>query len=532
MQIPSASQACSIKIDHTDFERQFAQKSCRITRMWPNENMGPLFELKVTTAPKGSRDVASHLFRQLKQAILDHRLPPGARLPSTRAARYVFGVSRNTAQDVYDRLLQEGLTSARHGSGTYVRVIASAAAVRPEPSPAIIAEPGNDIWDRADITSWIGFWHEKGHPGALPPIVADLRPALVDQSLFPHATFRRAMARQLRKLETAPVPSRSPQRNQGNFHLRRAIVEHIGLTRAVPCRPDDVLVTAGAQQAFDLIARTLVVPGKTVVAVEDPGYPPLRVPFAAAGARIVPVRVDAEGLVVDEIPIDATIICVCPSHQFPLGMSLSPRRREALLVLARRTGAAIVEDDYDGEFRYGGSPLEALRSDASADRVFYVGSFSKCMLPAIRLGFLVAPPWAMPALIAAKNASDWHCSSPIQMAVGEFIRDGHLTRHIRRVRRTYLERRDHLVDLIERRVGDALKVVPSHYGMHMSAIAERGINCELVSTALAERGVMVHSLERYHLGPAERSGFVIGYATADLNSLEVAIGAMAEEIRR
>lgn len=289
-------------------------------------------------------------------------------------------------------------------------------------------------------------------------------------------------------------------------------------------------VTAGAQQAFDLIARTLVVPGETVVAVEDPGYPPMRVPFAAARARIVPVRVDAEGIVVEEIPIDAAIVCVCPSHQFPLGMPLSPRRREALLALARRTGAAIVEDDYDGEFRYGGSPLEALRGAASADHVFYVGSFSKCMLPALRLGFLVAPQWALPALVAAKNASDWHCSTPIQMAVGAFIRDGHLSRHIRRVRRTYLDRRDHLIGLLERHLGDALKVVPSFYGMHMSAITGDGIDCEAVSNALATRGVMIHSLARYHLGPAERSGFIIGYAAVDLDSLEAATKALAEEI--
>ncbi|WP_186728803.1 PLP-dependent aminotransferase family protein [Sphingomonas panacisoli] len=494
--------------------------------------MDPLFELKITTAPKGSRDVASHLFRQLKQAIINNRLPPGARLPSTRAAGRMFGVSRNTAQDVYDRLLQEGLTSARHGSGTYVRATPSDVTATPPSSYASATQPGNTFWDRADIKSWIGFWHERSDPAASPRVVADLRPALVDQHLFPHSIFRRVMARQLRRLETAPAPSRSPQRNQGNYHLRRAIAEHIGLTRAVPSQADDVLVTAGAQQAFDLIARTLVVPDETVVAVEDPGYPPMRVPFAAAGARIVPVRVDAEGIVVDEIPTDATIICVCPSHQFPLGMPLSPRRRQALLALARQTGAAIIEDDYDGEFRYGGSPLEALRNEASADHVFYVGSFSKCMLPAVRLGFLVAPQRALPALVAAKNASDWHCSSPIQMAVGEFIRDGHLTRHIRRVRRTYLDRRDHLVALVERKLGDSLKLVPSFYGMHMSAIVESGIDCDAVSDALATRGVMIHSLERYHLGPAERSGFVIGYAAVDLASLKAAIDAMAEELHR
>lgn len=492
--------------------------------------MDPLFELKVTTAPKGSRDVASHLFRQLKQAILDHRLPPEAQLPSTRAAGRVFGVSRNTAQDVYDRLSQEGLTSARHGSGTFVRAVASAPAAAPEPRSQPIARRGNAFWDRPDIKAWIGFWHERGNPAVSPRLVADLRPALVDQSLFPHATFRQVMARQLRKLETAPAPSRSPQRNQGNHHLRRSIAEHIGLTRAVPCQAEDVLVTAGAQQAFDLIARTLVVPGETIVAIEDPGYPPMRVPFAAAGARIVPVRVDAEGIVVEEIPIGTSIVCVCPSHQFPLGMPLSPRRREALLALAQRTGAIIVEDDYDGEFRYGGSPLEALRGAASADHVFYVGSFSKCMLPAIRLGFLVAPGWALPALVAAKNASDWHCSTPIQMAVGAFIRDGHLSRHIRSVRRRYLDRRDHLIGLLKARLGNALMVIPSFYGMHLSAITDGCIDCEAVSNALATRGVMIHSLARYHLGPAERSGFIIGYAAVDLNSLEAATKALAEEI--
>ena len=494
--------------------------------------MDQLFELKVTTAPKGSREVANHLFRQLRQAILDKRLPSGARLPSTRAAVDVFGVSRNTAQDVYDRLAQEGLTSVRHGSGTYIRASASEIVTGPESPARPMRQLGNAFWDRTDVNSWIGFWHTQSEPAVRPHIVADLRPALVDQRLFPHATFRQVMARQLRKLETAPAPSRSPQRNQGNHHLRLAIAEHVGLTRAVSCRADDILVTAGAQQAFDLIARTLVVPGETVVAVEDPGYPPMRVPFVAAGARLVPVPVDDEGIVVDEIPLDATIICVCPSHQFPLGMPLSPRRRKALLALAQQTGAVVIEDDYDGEFRYGGSPLEALRKDESADHVIYVGSFSKCMLPAIRLGFMVAPTWALPALIAAKNANDWHCSLPIQMAVGEFIRDGLLARHIRRARRIYLARRDHLVALAEKKLSGSLSLVPSFYGMHMSAIAKGGIDCDTISNELATRGVMIHSLQRYYLGPAARSGFVIGYAAVDPASLEAAVDAMAEALRR
>jgi GntR family transcriptional regulator/MocR family aminotransferase len=492
--------------------------------------MGPLFELEVTTAAKGSREVSSHLFRQLKDAILDRRMPPGSRLPSTRDAQRLFGVSRNTAQDVYDRLAQEGLVSARHGSGTYVR------AVRPElaaSSPPAADKPDgrvNGFWERPDIVSWIGFWHEGSAGSVAAKPVADLRPALVDQRLFPHATFRQVMARQLRRLETNPASSRSPQRNQGNSQLRRAIAEHVGLTRAVPCRADDVIVTSGAQQAFDLIARALVIAGETKVAVEDPGYPPMRVPFAAAGARLVPIPVDGEGILVDAIPSDARIVCVCPSHQFPLGMPMSPARREALLGFARHHGAVIVEDDYDGEFRYDGSPLEALRGNASASHVFYVGSFSKCMLPAIRLGFVVPPAWALPALVAAKNATDWHSSIPVQTAVAGFIHDGHLTRHIRRMREIYRDRRDRLTALLEQRLGGVLTIVPSYYGMHLTAVARPSIDCESVSAALARRGIMIHSLARYFLGPETCSGFILGYAAASFAELESAVDALAEEL--
>jgi GntR family transcriptional regulator/MocR family aminotransferase len=492
--------------------------------------MEPLFELKVTAAPPGSRAVASHLFLQLKNAILSERLHPGSRLPSTRDAQRVFGVSRNTAQAVYDELAQEGLLSSRHGSGTFVRE------VWPD-ADAISIESNNDrhgrlnpFWERPDIASWIGFWHERTGTRVAPPPVVDLRPALVDQRLFPHATFRQVMARQLRRLETNAATSQSPQRNQGNYQLRQAIAGHIGLTRAVACRAEDVLVTSGAQQAFDLIARALVIPGETVVAVEDPGYPPLRVPFAAAGARLVPVRVDADGIVVDEIPADAKIICVCPSHQFPLGMPMAPRRRAALLAFSAKIGAVIIEDDYDGEFRYQGSPLEALRGSSSARRVFYVGSFSKCMFPAIRLGFVVPPLWALPTLVAAKNATDWHSSMLVQAAVAGFIRDGHLARHIRRVRRIYRDRRDHLITLLERRLGDVLAVVPSFYGMHVAAVARDGIDCEAASESLAARGIMIHSLARYFLGPAYRSGFIIGYGNADLGDLDAAIAGLGAEL--
>jgi GntR family transcriptional regulator/MocR family aminotransferase len=338
------------------------------------------------------------------------------------------------------------------------------------------------------------------------------------------------MARQLRRLETRPASSRSPQWNQGNFQLRQAIADHIALTRAIACQPDEVLVTSGAQQAFDLIARTLVKPGQTIVAIEEPGFPPMRVPFAAAGARLAPVRVDSEGLVIEDIPKDAGIICVCPSHQFPLGMPMSPARRNALHQFARHTGAVIVEDDYDGEFRYDGTPLRALRSAASSDLVFYVGSFSKCMLPSLRLGFLIPPAWAARALVTAKNALDWHCSVPLQMAVAGFIKDGHLGRHVRRMRRIYRQRRDHLLALLKPDLDGQLRPIASNYGLHLTATVPDSIDTEAVSRALARRGILCHALTRYFLGPPTLSGFVISFASADTDALEAAVIALAEEI--
>ncbi len=339
---------------------------------------------------------------------------------------------------MYDRLSNDGLTTARQGSGTYV------ASRSPEPAsrqPRISTYRLNPFWLEEAVTSSMGFWRDDGagvHRGVAP---IDFRPALIDPRLFPFDVYRRVSAKQLRGLEKKPAAYKSPQGNQGNFHLREAITNHIALTRAVVCRSDDVVVTSGAQQAFDLLARILVTPGETVVAIEDPGYPPMRVAFAAVGARIVPVAVDEEGLVVESLPPGLGVICVCPSHQFPLGVTMSKRRRAALVDFARRHGAVIIEDDYDGEFRFGDKPLQSLRATDPADVVFYVGTFSKCMLPSLRLGFVVVPDWARRTLVAAKNCLDWHCSTPLQIGVAAFIAEGHLAHHVRKMRQLYGKRR-------------------------------------------------------------------------------------------
>src|SRR5258706_9077763 len=191
------------------------------------------------------------------------------------------------------------------------------------------------------------------------------------------------------------------------------------------------------------------------------------VAFAAAGARVAPTPVDDEGLIVAALPPDTKMICVCPSHQFPLGVTMSEARRRELVAFARARNALIVEDDYDGEYRFEGSFVEALRTGEAADVVFYVGTFSKCMLPSFRLGFLVAPDWAMPTLVAAKNCLDWHCSTGVQMGVAAFVADGELAAHVRRMREVYRRRRQVLLDALRRELSLWLEPVPSYYGIHV-----------------------------------------------------------------
>jgi GntR family transcriptional regulator / MocR family aminotransferase len=481
--------------------------------------MEPLFEIGVKRSARGSRESAQTLYRQLKEAIADGRLAAGTRLPATRRSAALFGVSRNTAVAVYEKLLSDGYVVARNGSGTYVAERLTAPAPRTKPGVAKLPDRRlNDFWLRPEVTAAMSFWRD---PPATPPDVPaiDFRPALVDSRLFPLDVFRRVSAKRLRGLEKKPARYKSPQGNQGNYPLRAAIARHIAVTRAVVCQPEDILVTSGAQQAFDLLARTLVTPNVTVVAVEDPGYPPMRVAFAAAGAKVVPVPLDNEGLVVERLPRNVGVICVCPSHQFPLGATMSMQRRKALIEFARSTGAVIVEDDYDGEFRYEGSPLEALRTTEAADVVFYVGTFSKCMLPAMRLGFMVAPDWAMPTLIAAKNCLDWHCPIPVQLGVAGFIAEGHLTHHVRKMRKIYKQRRELLLSSLEAELGDWLVPVPSFYGMHVAATAREAVDLERLTDSLLRQDVKIHSLQRYFLGPPTHAGLVFGFGALGLQGI-------------
>jgi GntR family transcriptional regulator/MocR family aminotransferase len=478
--------------------------------------MEPIFELAIALPAKGSRDLLRALHRQLRDAILDGRLQAGLRMPPTRKLAASLGVSRNTAIAAYDLLLSEGYLVARTGAGSHV------ADVRPRLQRPR-APAGNPSADRRLAE----FWRKHAGPAEATPEQTsrfDFRTGFPDITQFPFEIWQRLSARASRALSRKSAVEGVPQ---GTPALREAIANHVSFARAVACDSEDIVVTAGTRQAVDLLARILVTPGKTEVALEDPGYPPVRDSFAAAGARILTVPVDGEGLVVERLPVSARVVCVTPSHQFPLGVAMSARRRAALLEFAQAYGAVVIEDDYDSEFRVEGRPLDALQTLDRAESVFYVGTFSKCMFPALRLGFVVAPPWARRALVAAKQSSDWHSPVIAQDALAAFIAEGHLARHIRKMRKVYGERHAALLLALARHCGDRLRPIPALAGVHLAAeLVEPGQAGDMVAAA-AEAGIKVESLARYSHRRSAPGGLVLGYGMIGAGDIDPGIRALS-----
>jgi GntR family transcriptional regulator/MocR family aminotransferase len=452
------------------------------------------------------RRVSAELYQQIRDAILDGRLRARDALPSTRELSLRLQVSRNTVLLAYDRLCAEGFLTSRAGAGTFVgESLRARAQVRKAESPL---EP-RAIW--AELP--------EGPDMSALRVDFDFRPGIPDASRFPFAEWRTRMSRQFQR---RAVGVGTHIGAAGHAGLRTAIARHIGVSRAVRATADDVIVTNGSQQAIDLIARVLLEPGD-LVAVEDPGYALPRRAFQAHGCRVVGVPVDDRGIVVDAIPARTRLVYVTPSHQYPLGMAMAMDRRQALLDWAQRARAAIVEDDYDAEFRYGGRPLEPLQSVDSSGRVLYVGSFSKILLPTLRLGFLVAPASLKPALLKAKFLTDWHTAVPTQAAAAQFIDDGLLARHIRRMRRVYDERHQRIRDLIETLFDGRLEPLPSTGGLHIAALLtgrRPPQDTVIVARARAASVALAPPLSRHYLSVPPRRGLLFGYGAIASDRIE------------
>ncbi|HEY7072809.1 MAG TPA: PLP-dependent aminotransferase family protein [Acidimicrobiales bacterium] len=458
----------------------------------------------------GRRDLTGEIYRQIRGAILEGRLRHGDPLPPSRELARRLSVSRTTVMVAYDRLIGEGFVATRVGAGTFVGHDIPTAAGRPSPAPPTLA--AQPVWDGIPL---LGVFVDEA--------VYDFRSGMPDTSMFPFQTWRRLVARELRPDGAGGRPYGDPAGHPG---LRVAIARHLATSRDVVTRAEDVTVTNGTQQAMDLVARVLLAPGDEV-AVEDPGYEPVRRLFESLGMRVRGVPVDREGLVVDALPEGARLVSVTPSHQFPLGVPLSLPRRIALLDWARRHDAAIVEDDYDSEFRHGGRPIEPLQTLDREGRVVYVGSFSKTMLPSLRVGFVVAPAPLRHALSAARYVTDWHTALPTQAALARFLDEGWFVRHIRRVRAVYEERHRRIVDVLARDFAGLLEAVPSVTGLHLAALAPGASPAEIAGVAdrAADSGVEVQRLAACGVEGPGPAGLVLGFGA-------IATGDIEEGLRR
>ncbi len=463
----------------------------------------------------------------LRGAILGGRLRPGERLPATRMLAAELGISRNTVLSAFDHLLSEGYLVGRTGSGTYVttslpeHLLHAAAPDRPRAARSR-ARPG--LSRRGATLAGVKVTHGPLVDESLP--FQTRGPGLGE---FPFELWNRIVTRHIRSL---PEVAFSYGDAAGWPPLREAIAGYLRSARAVRCEARQVIVVAGAQQAIDLAARVLLDPGDKVL-LEDPGYLGTRGALIGAGAEIVPVPVDAEGIVIDEgarrAP-DARMVCVTPSHQYPLGMMMSLARRLRLLDWASSSGAWILEDDYDSEYRYRGRPLSSLQGLDGEGRVIYVGTFSKVLFPGLRLGYMVVPEDLADAFIAARAAADRHGPILESAAVATFIEEGHFARHIRRMRVLYAERQATLVAAARKELHGAIEVSPSDAGMHLIGWLPEGASDVEASKRAREAGVIAPPLTGYAIEAKLRPGLVLGYTAFDERTLRRGMKALARAL--
>ena len=484
--------------------------------------MEPVLPFELTLEDVRAGGLTKALHRRLRAAIIEHRLPDRFALPSTRRLADLLGVGRNTVITAYDLLVSEGYALARPGARLVV--------IGPSGAAPTKSLRGGDVQPPRETDLRIAkCWRQPAeriaHPGPIP--LRCFRTGVPEDSHFDHDVWRRLTARALRDGARWPFNYGPPA---GMPALREAIAGHVAFVRAVVCGPDDLIVTSGAQQAFDLLARLLVTPGRTRVAVEDPGFPPTRAAFTAAGAVLVPVPVDDQGLRVDRLPSDVKVICVTPSHQSPTGAVMSAARRAELLMHARTLGAVVVEDDYDGEFLFDAHPQDALQTLDCDARVFYVGTFSKSLFPALRKGFVVAPAWAREALIDVKRSADSHSDGVTQATLAAFIAEGHLARHIRRMRPIYAQRRQTLVRGIEQRLGQWLEVLPGNAGLHLSTRFRKGSSAAVVLQAALDHLPGALPLSAYAVAKGRMHGLCIGYGCVEVEQIARAVRGMGRAL--
>ncbi|HVR40231.1 MAG TPA: PLP-dependent aminotransferase family protein [Thermoanaerobaculia bacterium] len=458
---------------------------------------------------RGSKPLDVQVAAGLRAAILSHKLRGGMRLPSTRAMAEQLNVSRNTVVAAFEQLVAEGYLESHVGDGTHVveRTIDAKPALQSAITKARLSKRGKII---ASIPVQLSPFH-----GPLLPFRA-CTPSVAD---FPIALWGRLLAKRWRRASAGALDYGEPQ---GALELRNAIADYARATRGVACEADQVFIVSCTQQAMDLVARMLLDPGDAVW-FEDPGYSGARSALRAAGAQLVPVPVDDEGIDVAEgkrrAP-RARLAYVTPSHQFPLGTTMSLQRRTELLAWARRANAFVIEDDYDSEFQYVHRPLPALQGMDANGRVIYVGTFSKLMFPSLRVAYMILPRELVAPFRSARFIADGYTAAVPQLALADFIRDGHFERHVRRMRAIYHERRDVLLSALHKHLAGALDVEPTNGGMHLTAWLAPRCDDAMLAKKAAKHGLDLLPLSAFALRRKRRGAILLGYAAFRPRELE------------
>ena len=478
-------------------------------------------ELTLDKRPQ-HQTLTSWLYAQLRLAILEGRLRSGSRLPASRDFARQYGLSRGTVVSVFERLQAEGYVSCRVGSGTWVNRMEPVDTVRitnSEP-PVYIRRV---ISDYARPKPWVGLVATEGvRPfGMRDPAIAE----------FPAELWARMVARRARTFRSW---LQAEDDGRGYRPLREAISDYLNSSRGVRCSSSQVIVVSGVQQALDLLTRLLLKQGDPVW-MEDPGYFGAAIAFANVGAQVIPVPLDEQGLSVSaglRMCPHAKGVYVTPAHQFPLGMTMSLERRMAILQWASRTGAFVIEDDYDSEYRLEGSPVPAMQSLDRNSNVIFIGSFHKLLFPSLRIGYVVLPPSLVDLFLAFRYRTDFHNLSVDQAVLCDFIADGHLGRHLRRMRDLYASRLAALIEGGQRYLKGLLEISDVRAGLYTAAFLMNGMSSRQAEKAAAIHDVEVVAIDRYTLESPDPQGVLLGFAAFEEAALRAGIVNLAAALGR
>jgi GntR family transcriptional regulator / MocR family aminotransferase len=461
---------------------------------------------------KLSVSMQRQLYDQWREAILAGRFRAGERVPSTRDLAASLSISRGTVSEAWDQLMAEGYLETAQGSGTFV--------CRELPDNLVLSQRTNSAKGsgeaRVRLSRYGARLTDDWRRVSSERAVIRFSPGMPDREHFPLALWRRLMGQQTRRL--APAAFGYIERSAGDEGLRAEIASYVSRLRAVRCVPEQIIIVSGSQQGLDLSARLLIEAGDQV-AFENPGYQGARHVFAAYGARLRALPIDASGAVIRGLDRNTRLVYITPSHQYPTGVSMSLARRFELIDWAKRSGAVIVEDDYCSEYRYSGPPLPSLQGMPSGAAVIYIGTFSKVMFPGLRIGYIISPPSLVPFFKRAKWLADTQTPMLEQAALAKFVAEGHLERHIRRMRRLYGLRREALLNSLWKHFNDGAQPLGDAAGMHVMV---RFDDKNVMRRAMQNKVELV-SADGYYLTQPPGNEFIFGFSALPERAIQEGI---------